>query len=452
MTDPSAPAGAAVPPTNPAIEADAADLERYRRAAAILHDVAKPMRVLSNLAWPATVREEFLARGADVMPSEPEYPEVDPAAALEGVAQARRLIDPGAVVDDWLESQARAVENTALMLSATGTTSFHAYSRELYGVPTQPLRFDPTTPLELAEQVHAALDELSAVDLLRPAVRDMTGEEVADTLRPAVAAHFGADAPEVLVVGELSANALATATKIKVRRDARFTHRDTAQLLNHEAYVHVGTALNGRAQVDLPILAIGHPGTTRTQEGLAVFSEFVSGTLELDRLRRLADRTTAVQMVIDGADFIELYRWFAERSPSAEQAFESTRRIFRGGPLGGGSPFTKDCVYISGLLAVTSFVRAAFTANRADTLGLLFAGKLDISAVPALATLRSMGLCQPARYLPPWASDPGWVLTWLTLSTFISRIDLETMGASVGRMLERCPQVEIAYPEADRNP
>lgn len=426
---------------------EGADADRYRQAAQILHDVAKPMRVLSNLAWPAQVREEFLARGGEVMPSEPEYPAVDPDPVLAGVAEARRLIDPGAVVDDWLEDQCRAVQATALMLSSTGTTSFHAYSRELYGVPKQPLRFDPTTPLELAEQVHASLAELSAVDLLRPSVRDLTGDEVAETLRPAVAAHFGADAPEVLVVEELSANALATASKIKVRKDARFTHRDAAQLLNHEAFIHVGTALNGKAQTDLPILAIGHPGTTRTQEGLAVFSEFVSGTLELDRLRRLADRTIAVQMVIDGADFIELYRWFEQRSPSPEQAFESTRRIFRGGPLSGGAPFTKDCGYVSGLLSVMTFVKAAFVADRADALALLFSGKLDLAGIPALAELRAMGLCRPARYLPPWASDPGWVLTWLTLSTFNSRIDLDAVGASIGRMLDRCPRVEIAFPD-----
>ncbi len=100
-----------------------------------------------------------------------------------------------------------------------------------------------------------------------------------------------------------------------------------------------------------------------------MFSEFVSGTLELDRLRRLADRTLAVHMVCEGADFIELYRWFLERSPSPEQAFESTRRIFRGGPLEGGAPFTKDCGYLSGLLAVLTFVRAAFAADRPDTLG-----------------------------------------------------------------------------------
>lgn len=416
--------------------------DRVRQVTSILHDVAKPMRVLSALSWPGEVRDDFLAGGADRLP-DVSYTPIDPSSVLDGVAAARRLIRPGSLVDDWLESEARSVEATGLMLSMVGTAAFHSYSRQLYGVPTQPLRYDPTTPLELAERVRASLAELQVADLLRPSPRLRTGEEVAARLEAAVGDHFGADAPEILLVDELSANAVASTSRIKVRRGAKFTDKDAAQLLNHEAFIHVATGLNGRAQIDLPILAIGHPGTTRTQEGLAVYSEYVSGTLDLDRLRRLADRVVAVQMVCDGADFIELYRWFLERSPGPEQAFESTRRIFRGSPLTGGSPFTKDCVYLSGFLAVSTFIRAAFTAGRSDTLGLLFAGKLDLWSIPALAELRAQGLCLPARFVPPWASDPGWVLSHLTLSTFMSGIDLSTVASAVGDLLDRSPRVEV---------
>jgi hypothetical protein len=125
-----------------------------------------------------------------------------------------------------------------------------------------------------------------------------------------VSLHFAEDAPEVTLVDTLSANALATADRIRIRRDARFTDRDAAQLLNHEAYIHVATSLNGRIQTDLPILGAGHPRTTRTQEGLAVFAEIISGTIELDRLRRLADRVFAIQMAIESADFLQVYHYF----------------------------------------------------------------------------------------------------------------------------------------------
>ncbi len=338
-------------------------LDRYREAAQILHDVAKPMRVLSALAWPAELREEFLSGGADKLP-EPTYAAVDPTAVLDGIAAARRLLRPGNVVDDWLDREATSIESTALMLSTVGTPAFHAYSRRLYGVPHQPLRYDPATPLELAQKVHESLADLQAAALVPPVIRSRTGEEVAAFIEAAVNEHFGDAAPEVLLVDELSANAVASTSRIKIRRDAKFTPKDSAQLLNHEAFIHVATGLNGRAQTDIPILAIGHPGTTRTQEGLAVYSEYVSGTLGMDRLRRLADRIIATQLVIDGADFIELYRWFLERSPNPEQAFESTRRIFRGAPITGGAPFTKDCAYLSGYLSVATFIRAAFRAGR----------------------------------------------------------------------------------------
>jgi uncharacterized protein (TIGR02421 family) len=428
---------------SPMTNEDAQD--RYRQAAQILHDIAKPMRVLSALAWPAELREEFLTGGADKLP-EPTYAGVDPTPVLDGVAAVRRLLRPGNIVDDWLDREATSIESTALMLSTLGTPAFHAYSRKLYGVPTQPLRYDPATPLELAQKVHESLADLQAAALVPPVVRSRTGEEVAAFIEEAVTEHFGDSAPEVLLVDELSANAVASTSRIKIRRDAKFTLKDSAQLLNHEAFIHVATGLNGRSQTDIPILALGHPGTTRTQEGLAVYSEYVSGTLGMDRLRRLADRIVATQLVIDGADFIELYRWFLDRSADPEQAFESTRRIFRGAPISGGAPFTKDCAYLSGYLSVATFIRAAFRAGRADTLGLLFSGKLDLFAIPALGELRSQGLVQRARFVPPWASDPGWVLAHLTLNTFMADIDLSAVTDAMSEVLEHCPRVDVELP------
>lgn len=400
------------------------------------------MRVLSRLNWPAEIRETFLAGGATTLPR-PDYVRFDAAPTLEAIDAARAELVPGSVVDDWLGRECDAVEDTARMLASVGTPDFHEYSARLYGSPTRPLPYDPATPLDLAHRIHTALDELATSKLLPQPIRDQTALDVVSTLEPAVREHFGESAPEILIVDELSANAVASTSRIKVRRDARFTRKDALQLLHHEAHIHVATGLNGRAQSDIPILAIGHPGTTRTQEGLAVYAEYLSGTLGLDRLRRLADRIVAVQLAADGADFIEVFRWFRERSADDEQAFESTRRIFRGAPIEGGAPFTKDCAYLSGFLSVATFVRAAFNAGRADTIALLFSGKLDLWSVGALAELRAAGLVNPARFLPPWASDPSWVLTHLTLSTFQAGIDLDVVTEHIAELLDQVPPVDI---------
>ena len=89
------------------------------------------------------------------------------------------------------------------------------------------------------------------------------------------------------------------------------------------------------------------------------------------------------------------------------------------------------------------FVRAAFSADRADVLGLLFSGKLDLTSIPALAILRSRGLCRPGKFLPPWAIDPGWVLSYLTLGSFMAQVDVTTVTEAVRGILAECPRLEL---------
>jgi uncharacterized protein (TIGR02421 family) len=259
-------------------------------------------------------------------------------------------------------------------------------------------------------------------------------------MRAAVTARFGDSAPEVVVVDTLSANALAGPRAIRLRRTACFTDRDIQQLIHHEAFIHVATALNGAEQTALPILA-GHPGTTSTQEGLAVFAELMSGTLDPSRLRRLADRVLAIQQALDGANFLDVYRFFGERGYEEEQAFESARRVFRGGVLTGGAPFTKDIVYLHGLLRVHNFLRSAVSARRHDCVHLLFCGKLALEDVPALALLAREGLLAPPRFLPPWADDLRFLVSYLAYSAFLNRVDLTHIRQHYAELLATTPEL-----------
>jgi uncharacterized protein (TIGR02421 family) len=419
--------------------------DRIREVAGILYKACRPLRILSTLAWAPEVKERFLASGARELP-EVTYTPCDPAPAIEAVREARRRIVPVTTIDLWLDRQANAIELGARMLSAVGTPSFFEYGRQLYGEPTAPLRYLPVTPGEVAQSVLDAITQLDHIDIHIAPPAYHTADSVAEDLARAVATHFGEQAPAVELVDRLSANALATSKAIRIRRSARFTDRDVTQLLHHEAYIHVATSLNGKAQTDLPILAAGHPGTTRTQEGLAVFAEIISGAIELDRLRRLADRVLAIQMAIEGADFLDIYRYFLERSSDPDQAFENARRVFRGGVLTGGAPFTKDLVYLLGLLQVTNLIRATFAAGRADCLALLFCGKLDLLDIPALCELYALGLCRPPRFLPPWISDPRYLLAILTYSLFINRLNVEPLVEVARQLLASAPIVRMPGP------
>jgi hypothetical protein len=153
----------------------------------------------------------------------------------------------------------------------------------------------------------------------------------------------------------------------------------------------------------------------------------------------------AIQMAIDGADFLEVYGYFLERIGNPDQSFENARRVFRGGVITGGAPFTKDVVYLFGLLQVSAVIRAIFSAGRSDCLRLLFCGKLELQDIPALCELATMGLCRPARYLPPWASDLRSLLALLTYSTFMNKIDPAPLMVVVQKLLENAPIVQ--FPE-----
>jgi uncharacterized protein (TIGR02421 family) len=423
-------------------DASEKEKDRIRKVAGILQGACKPMKVLQAIDWEPEVKEAFLANGGRELPVV-AYRGFDPKPSLDAVREARRHIVPVTTIDLWLERQAQSIELGARMLAGVGTPAFFECGRQLYGEPKAPLRYVNLTPLQLAQDVIATIEQLARIDIKTAPPAYHTAQSVAADLDKAVRMHFGDQAPKVELVDRLSANALATSKQIKVRSGARFTDRDFVQLLHHEAYIHVATSLNGQAQTDLPILGAGHPGTTRTQEGLAVFAELISGSIELDRLRRLADRVLTIQMAIDGADFLEVYRFFLERTGDPDQSFESARRVYRGGVISGGAPFCKDLVYLFGLLQVHNFIRASFAAGRADCLSLLFCGKLDLFDVPALCELYGMGLCRAPRFVPPWISDPRYLLAVLTFNVFTSHIDLAPLVDVAKKILERAPVVHM---------
>ncbi len=227
--------------------------DRIRKAASLLYQASRSIRVLRTIAWSDEVKEEFFAKNAQELP-QVSYTPLEPTTALEAVREARRLIVPLSAIDMWLERQADAVEGSARMLSKVGTPAFFEYSRQLYGEPTAPLRYFPVTPLELSQSIGDTIAQLASVELDIAPPTYHTAEAVAGDIECAVQKHFGEDAPKVELVDKLSANALATKSSIRIRRDARFTDRDASQLLHHEAYVHVATSLNGSAQTDILLL------------------------------------------------------------------------------------------------------------------------------------------------------------------------------------------------------
>ncbi|MEZ6015710.1 MAG: flavohemoglobin expression-modulating QEGLA motif protein [Planctomycetota bacterium] len=415
-----------------------AHAERLREASLLLRAAESEVRILRTIAWDPGIRERFLASGAQSLP-QPEYPRVDLTRTYAAVAAARRLVDPGGPGARWLMRAADSIETGARMLDAIGTREFHAHSSTLYGGPRSVLVDGRVTPLDLAQDLDTNLSELEVFDLGLAPAATTTAEEVALRLRAEAQAVFGAEAPLVEVVDGLASKAIAGPRRVRVRRGATFSDLDLAQLIEHELRIHVATALAGRAQAQLPLLAVGHPGITRTQEGLAVLAEVVTRATDPARMRRLAARVIGIDMAENGADFRDLYRFHLERGAREEDAFEDARRVVRGGLVSGGAPFTKDVVYLDGLLRVQNFLRVAVQLRRLDLIRLLFVGKVAIADVPDLAELRAEGFLAPARYLPTWAEDLRPLVATMAFSGFLNRVHLATVRAHYERILTGTP-------------
>jgi len=299
-----------------------------------------------------------------------------------------------------------------------------------------------TRVIDLARHMDGTLEGLDFSKLVIEGYEThLTANEFAAELKPRLTHHFGDAAPLVELSDTLSAKAVAGRTRIRVRASAHFTERDIDQLLQHEALIHTATALNGRAQPHFKILGRAHAGTTEVQEGLAVFAEIISGAMDPQRFRRLSDRVIAIQMSIDGADFKEVFDFYNERLDDPDQSFENARRVFRGGVLTGGAPFTKDMVYLNGLLRVHNFMRTVVKLGRADLIRILFSGKMDIEDVPALAQMAASGRMRNPEFMPPWAKDLRFLVSYMAYSGFLNQVKMPGFQKYYEEELEHVPVV-----------
>ena len=404
-----------------------------------LNLAAKSMRILSSVAWDEEQKGRFLKDGK--MPN-PDYAPIDVSEPRRLVAEARKSIEGDHFIFEWLGRLAETLDRTTHLIDSRGTPEFYHHSAELYGRPTRLMLDKKTRVIDLARHMDGTLDGLDFSKLVVEGYEThLTAEEFAAELTEQLKPHFGDQAPDVELSDTLSAKAVAGRKRIRVRASAGFTERDIEQLLQHEALIHTATSLNGRAQPHFKVLGRAHAGTTEVQEGLAVFAEIISGAMDPQRFRRLSDRVIAIQMSIDGADFKEVFEFYNERLDDPDQSFENARRVFRGGVLTGGAPFTKDMVYLNGLLRVHNFMRTVVKLGRADLIRILFVGKLDIEDVPALAQMAASGRLRAPEFMPPWAKDLRFLVSYMAYSGFLNQVKMPGFQTYYEAELEDVPVV-----------
>lgn len=426
------------------------DRDRIQALSARVVAASRDVRVLSALEWPKQAKDEFLAGWRNGALANPVV-----AAPREDLGEVRRQLDACAAeldeddpVERYIAETARSYEVACRMIEGAGTPEFTRMSLQLYGRPGRRIPGAAITSVDAARHFVEVANRFPRSLSIEDDVCTMPASAVQAYLEREIPAVMGADSVEVIVDEGLSAKAAAGSTRVRLRSDACFSPYDPGQLLQHEVFVHSLTAQNGKAQPVLDLLGRGAPRTTATQEGLATFAELITGAVDVRRLERIALRVLAIEAALDGADFVEVFQLFRDAGQPPSESFLSTQRVFRGGdPAGGGVVFTKDAVYLEGLLTVYAFFQWCVKHERLDLAELLFAGRMTLGDVFALEEARDEGLVLGPRVTPPWFRQVLGLVGFLAFADFAHGFDLDALECpEAGRLFRRSRAPDPAAP------
>jgi uncharacterized protein (TIGR02421 family) len=358
--------------------------EIARKIDAALTEVSCRLRLLRyvNPINAEPERQKFVAAKGDYAPRFRYRPlEFDPAELKRKLYQVRveEIEDPE--LERLYAAKRRELDLKVDLLAERGTPDFLLTSLKLYGRP------------EGATLKEA--DTLLGIDAV-PEPHELTARDVQARLEREVALYVERDPTfkcGIRVKRGLASRAITLERRVELRAESAFSVRLAEGLAAHEVGVHALTTHNGAAQ-PLEILRYGLPGSRRTQEGLAVFSEFRAGALTPSRLKTLGLRTRLVGLLAEGATFVDAVR-AVQKSHALEldDAYELVFRVYRGGGL------TKDGVYLSGFLDVVKYWLAG------KDLRVLVAGKVSLENASIVRDLVLRGVLRAPRLLPRFLDD-----------------------------------------------
>ncbi len=402
-------------------------LETNQRFCAVIKDIS----LLGSANWPESAKREFLAnveKGNYKMPkfefAKKDYTEKK--NILQGI-----ITDVGSIshpacqlVKRNAESYLQALE----MLENLGTPAVTEISEQLYGSLYDVIPGYRHTSLQAARYFLRVSGSFKSENYESfEENKEMTASQLRSYLISRMKFVFGSRDIVVDLVPELASKASVSSSRVKLRMDAKFKNYEARQLLHHEVFTHALTSINGAAQPILSCIQFTPPRVTATQEGLAQFSELITGSIHLLRLKRIALRILAIDKAFKGADFIDLFKFFKKQGDSDEESYLSAMRIFRGGRPEGGVIFMKDGVYIKGMLEVYSFFIKTMKENNLEKLKIFFAGKMTSSDVESMNELVNTEILEEPKYIPLWFGEIHNLAAILAFMKFVTNLDFAKM-------------------------
>lgn len=405
-----------------------------------------PIRVLDAIKWDDSVRQGFLKHKGKAMPEvDRAYYESRPLAFDSSAKKLEfqnierditRQLGQFNPVGQIMRRMCKEYRMVIRMLEARGTADFGLISQELYGAASDAFHAGDPTLSDLGLMLSDYLNKIDDRGDLKDEPKTLTAKDAVAMLQSRLSAVFGEgdDTIRVFESDGIVADAAAGADYIKVRADAMFNERDVRALEVHEGLVHVGTTLNGQNQPICTFLAKGPPSSTVTQEGLAILMEVIAFASYPTRLRKLTNRTRAIHMAEEGADFLEVYHFYREQGYGMAESYGSASRVFRGSSPD-GLPFTKDLSYLKGFIMIYNYIQLAVRKGKLEQIPLLFCGKTTLEDMRTLRQLVDEGLVAPPKYLPPQFRDLNALSAWMCFSNFLNHLSLDRIEADYANIL-----------------
>jgi uncharacterized protein (TIGR02421 family) len=418
--------------------------EKIKRLSLRIVEAQKPIRIMDAIKWAPSVEQELRkSRFRNVPKVDAEYYTkmdlgFDLTQKLEEfsdiIKEIESVLGQGDSLGELLTKIAEEYIEVVHLLESRGTKKFGEISRKLYGSPKDRFFEDKNTISELGQLLYSILTRTDDTVLGPDYPEDIEAKEVVSILNDRFKDYFVDDPVRAKLSDGIMADAAAGGDVVKIKEGSLFSSRDIDILEVHEGWVHVGTTQNGNHQHVAKWLSKGPPRCSATQEGLAVILEIFTFRSYPRRARHINDRILGIDKVEDGANIIELIEFYRTEGYSEEDCLANAKRIFRGGPLEGGAPFTKDISYCRGFIENYNFLRAAIRSGKPHLIPFLFVGKLNIDDVPLLYQKHKEGIIDPPRYLPHQFKDLNGVAVWMSFSSFLNLVDLKRIQEHYDRL------------------
>ncbi len=415
--------------------------EKILRYSMLINEAQKPIKILDSIKWDSSIEEFFIKTKFKEIPKvdheyynhynfkfNPEQRYADFQIIIDSIKLDLGELDPIARI---LIRNCQQYQYVIKMLLNRGKKEYFEYSKLLYGSPTELLMDGKTRLSDLSSELKEILSGTDPLKLGAKYERNISSENVVKELRNRLKDFFGEENIKVKLSDGIVSDASAGADYIKIKSDSFFSDRDILIFEVHEGWVHLGTTLNGDQQKYAKWLSKGPPCSTVTQEGLAVIMELINFALFPKRAERLNDRLIVCQMVEAGANVLEVIEYYRMQNQTEIEAITNASRVFRGAPLEGGAPFTKDISYLKGFVENYNFLRKTIKNGKAHLIPFLFAGKVTLEDVPVLYHAYEEGIVDFPKFLPKQIKDLNGLMVWMAFSNFFNKMKLDSISNDV---------------------